>query len=286
MTSNAISRRSWTAGSVAAAAPCCAATSPCAPRCQARVERLRQFERDTQRRFRAPEQPGSVWEGLELDLVGSNGAVGGGRLLAAPRACCRLPGGEPAPERSGPRRAAGQPLVAARPPSRGTASRLAGVLLVAMALGAAYQLVRGEIGPEAGGTAAQAYLAYRRDQAAPMLSSDDAQQVADWLAVELGRPVPVPPVPDGYRLIGATHADLAGGVAGVLIYAQTADADAAPGHAVRAVRTPMRPVIRPRCPSSIGSSGLHEVRWAADSLSYTAVGPFPEDQLLRSSADQ
>ena len=248
--------------------------------CQARVERLRQFERDTQRRFRSPEQTSSVWEGLELDLVGSNGAVGGGRLLAAPRGLLPLPGGEPAPERSGPRRAAGQLLVATRPPGRGTASRLAGVLLVAMALGAAYQLVRGEIGSEAGGTAAQAYLAYRRDQAAPMLSSDDAQQVADWLAVELGRPVPLPPVPDGYRLIGATHADLAGGVAGVLIYAQTADVDAAP------VMLFVRPDSdasgdQAALPELIGSSGLHEVRWATDSLSYTAVGPFPEDQLVR-----
>ena len=31
--------------------------------CQTRVERLRQFERETQRRFRALEEPSSVWEG-------------------------------------------------------------------------------------------------------------------------------------------------------------------------------------------------------------------------------
>ena len=154
-----------------------------------------------------------MWEGLELDLVGSNGAVGGGRLLAAPRGLLPCPAASP--PRSG-RDHGAPPASYGRhaPASRGTASRLAGVLLVAMALGAAYQLVRGEIGSEPAEKAAQAYLAYRRDPAAPMLSSDDAQQVADWLEVELGRPVPLPPVPDGYRLIGATHADLAGGVAG------------------------------------------------------------------------
>ena len=44
--------------------------------CQTRVERLRQFERETQRRFRALEEPGSVWAGLALDLVGSQELVG------------------------------------------------------------------------------------------------------------------------------------------------------------------------------------------------------------------
>jgi anti-sigma factor RsiW len=244
--------------------------------CQARVERLRQFERDTQRRFRSPEQPGSVWEGLELHLVGSNGAVGG-RLLAAPRGLPSLPGGEAAPERPAPRRAGGHPLVAARAPVRGTASRLAGVLLVAVALGASYQLVRREIGSTASGTAAQVYAAFRHDRAPPMLSSDDARQVADWLATELGRPVPTPAIPDGYHLVGATRADLASGTAGVLIYALIADAEAAP--VMLFVRPDPVAAVAPAAQTSI--AGLQEVQWAADSLSYTAVGPFPEDQLLR-----
>ena len=159
-------------------AACCAATC-LVRRLPARVERLRQFERDTQRRFRTPEQTSSVWEGLELDLVGSNGAVGGGRLLALHEACC-LPGGEPAPERSGPRRAAGQLLVATRPPSRGTASRLAGVLLVAMALerpiswfGARSDRKPAEPPPRP----TSPIGAIRRRRCS---SSDDAQQPAGW----------------------------------------------------------------------------------------------------------
>ena len=88
----------------------------------------------------------------------------------------------------------------------------------------------------------------------------------------------MPPVPEGYRLIAATHADLAGGVAGVLIYAQTAEVDAARS-CCSCVRTDASG--DQAAPELIGSSGLHEVRWATDSLSYTAVGPFPEDQLVR-----
>ena len=113
--------------------------------CQARVERLRQFERDTQRRFRAPEQPGSVWEGLELDLVGSNGVVVGRRLLAAPacaaRRCRATKSFDAARWRGAP---PGPRSSTLRPTGGRMASRLAGALLVALALGAAYQLARGE----------------------------------------------------------------------------------------------------------------------------------------------
>lgn len=248
--------------------------------CQARVERLRQFERDTQRRFRSPELPGSVWEGLELDLVGSSGAMGGHRLLAAPRALPALPRGEPPADRAVARRARGHPLVAVtRPSARGTASRLAGVLLVAMALGAAYQLIRGEFLATTKATAAQVYLDYRRDGAAPALSSGRPDQVAEWLAVELGRPVPPPPLPEGYRLVGAAHAELAGGWAGVLIYAPDAAPEAEPvmlfvqpegaGSAATAVT------------ATPDAAGLREVHWTADSLSYAAIGPLSEEQLLR-----
>ena len=65
-----------------------------------------------------------------------------------------------------------------------------------------------------------------------------------------------------------------------LIYAQTADVDAAP--VMLFVRPDSdAPGDQAALPELIGSSGLHEVRWATDSLSFTAVGPFPEDQLVR-----
>lgn len=248
--------------------------------CQVKVERLRQFERDTQDRFRAPEQPGSVWAGLELNLVGSHGAVGGGRLLTALRGLPSVPGNEAAPERPGPRRAAARPQAAVRVSGRGNASRLVGALLVTMALGAAYQLVRGELVADAESSAARAYLAYRRDQAVPALSSGDARQVADWLSAELGRSVPLPPLPEGYHLVGASQTDLNGGVAGALIYAQVLDPEAAPVmlfiHSGTAAGTDSAEL-----PGAADAVGLQQVDWTVDSLSYTAVGPVPADQLRR-----
>ncbi len=249
--------------------------------CQGRVERLRQFERDTQRRFSPAEQPDSIWEGLELDLVGSNGAVGAGRLLASPRLPPAGPSGEAALPRPGARRVAGHPLVAARARGRGAASRLAGALLVAMALGATYQVMRGELGAGRGErTAEQAYLDYRRNRSAPTLSSGEVRQVADWLSAELGRPVVVPPVPDGYRLVGASRAELAGTLSGALIYTEVADPEAAPvmlfvSDAAEGATGPVELAV------GENGDGLHQVRWLADQLSYTAVGPVTSDRLLQ-----
>ena len=245
VTSNAISRHSD--GRLGRSRSAGAAPPPrLVRRLLARVERLRQFERDTQRRFRTPEQTSSVWEGLELDLVGSNGAVGGGRLLAAPRGLL--------PARRRARPGAVGTTTRRRPATGGHAPAKSWHCIAARgrtrsrwrSSGLSAGSGRDRSGSRRNRRPGLPRLSAR--SAAPMLSSDDAQ-VADWLAVELGRPVPLPPVPDGYRLIGATHADLAGGVAGVLIYAQTAEVDAAP--VMLFVRpTPMRPVIRPRCPSS------------------------------------
>ena len=155
--------------------------------CQARIERLRQFERDTQRRFRALEQPVSVWEGLELDLVGSGGAVGG-RLLASRRSL--VAGPDPGPrEEPPPRRALHHPLVAARLSARGGASRLVGLVLVAMALGATYQLARAGLEVEGESDAAEAYLGFtpgRRRADAAERRSPKGRRVAGFRARPAG----------------------------------------------------------------------------------------------------
>jgi anti-sigma factor RsiW len=249
--------------------------------CQARVERLRQFERDTQRRFRSPELPGSVWEGLELDLVGSHDAVSGRRVTAPPRPLPPLTRRDAVPERPGPRRGSQTRPAPALPAGRGAAARLAvGALMVALALGTAYRLARTDEEPVASPTAADAYLAFRLERAAPMLSSNDARQVADWLAVELGRSVPALMVPDGFSLAGATRADLGGEAAGAVIFSRPDEVEAGP---VMLFVTPESGTSGDlsSAPSTWDVTGLHEVHWAANGLSYAAVGPFPEEQLQR-----
>ena len=247
--------------------------------CQTRVERLRKFELDTRRRFRLTEEASSLWEGLELDLVGSNGAIGGGRLLAAPRLLGPPPdteAGAAVPPLA--RRSRRRPPAAARARGGSTTSRLAGALLVAMALGAGYQLLRGEPPARADADAEQAYLDYRRDHVPPALSTGDVDQVAAWLTAELGRPVALPPVPPGYRLVGANRAELGTGASGALIYADLATPDAPPVMLFvepehdRAEEPAERPVA--------GGEGLRQVRWSADDLTFTAIGPLSADRLL------
>ncbi|HEX6010312.1 MAG TPA: zf-HC2 domain-containing protein [Geminicoccaceae bacterium] len=251
--------------------------------CQARVERLRQFERDTQRRFRSLEQAGSVWQGLELDLVASSRAEGTSRLLALPRptqpASLGLKEDPPPPVR-------GHPLVAARAASRGAASRLAGALMVAMALGALYQLARAHLG-QADDTAAvvQAYMDFLEASRPPVMASDDAERLQEWLSTELRTAVPVPPVPDGYRVVGADRAALPSGAAGFVVYAsQAAAGTAAPlllfvqpaagGAGEPQAQEPEVPVGWRR-----SEAGLNELSWRTASFRYTLVGRQPEEEL-------
>jgi anti-sigma factor RsiW len=244
--------------------------------CQARVERRRQFERETQARFRALEEPVSVWEGLALDLVGSQESVAEGRLLAL-----TLP--------SAPRPFADRPLARldlprplrrnARPgtlPGRAAASRLAGVVLIAMALGAVYQLARGEHDPIGTGWAARAYLDQQRTTA-PDLATNDAVRAGEWLAAELGRPVPAVHIPSGFHLIGVSRVELDGSPGGAVIYASDAPAEAAT--VMLFVRLSDESETTPA--DVVLEQPLREVTWGTEGLGYAVVGPIAEDQLRR-----
>ena len=80
-----------------------------------------------------------------------------------------------------------------------------------MALGAIYQLMRGELGGGPGErTAEEAYLDYRRNRAVPTLSSGEVRQVADWLTAELGRPVASRRCPTATGSSAPTRADWPG----------------------------------------------------------------------------
>ena len=251
--------------------------------CQARVERLRQFERDPQRRFRSLEQAGSVWQGLELDLVASSRAGGTSRLLALPRPAPPVPAG--LSEDSTPP-ARGHPMVAARAASRGAASRLTGVLMVAMALGALYQLAQVHLLPSEEPTAAvRAYMDFLEASRPPVMASDDAERLRQWLSDELRAAVPVPPVPDGYRAGGADRAALPTGAAGFVVYESQAAAEAA---------TPLLLFVQPATGGAgeLGAqesavpvgwrrseAGLNELSWRTASFRYTLVGQQPEEEL-------
>jgi anti-sigma factor RsiW len=255
--------------------------------CQARVERLRQFERDTNRRFRAVEQPGSLWEGLEPDMVDIQGAMYEGRLLAPPRVPVALPAPPRGAERPVKLRPEHYSPVAARTQRRGTASGLAGLLLIAMAFGAVYQFARGESGRPQGGDAVLAYLDYRRDAVEPAFLSEDSREASQWLTSELGVPVPPQRVPEGYRLMGASRAALADGDSGALVYGRETGTD--PATVMLFVR-PERGLALPSEPpvalDAAAAAGVHELAWQSANLRYNLVGLLSEAELRRFVPDQ
>ena len=241
--------------------------------CQTRVERLRQFERETQRRFRALEEPPSVWAGLALDLVGSQEQAGESRLLALPRPSLTRPWIDRLPSRAEPAHVLARRPRVTQGSGRAAASRLAGVVLIAMAIGSVYQLARGS---------ASRHRAVGR--CGPMstsrparsdLQTGDARQAGDWLAAELGRPMPPPTVPAGYHLVGVSRVERGGTPGAAVIYAEDDGAGSA------TVMLFVRPTSERETPPTEmgGEIGLHELSWRTDSLGYAVVGPVPEEQL-------
>jgi hypothetical protein len=157
-----------------------------------------------------------------------------------------------------------------------------------MALGAVYQLARTHLRPGDDGTAAvRAYMDFLEASRPPVVASDDAERLREWLSTELRAAVPAPPVPDGYRVVGADRAALPSGAAGFVVYASQAAAGAgAPlllfvqptggGADEPQAQEPEASVDWRR-----GEAGLNELSWRTVSFQYTLVGQRPEEELRR-----
>lgn len=242
--------------------------------CRARVERLRQFERDMQRRFRSMDQVRSVWQGLELDLVASARDGGGPGPLSLPRGLPLLPPRvELSPVGSTLELPSATPLP--RPGIRGRVSRLVGVLFVALALGALYEMLRAYLWTPGETAALSAY----REIAAPTrslaLASDDPVALQDWLSETLAAAVPELPLPDGYHPVGADRATLPDGVAGAVVYDSDAPTNSAPVVLFLQSLPPADgepPASSPAREEVEAATALQQVSWTEDSLRYTLVG--------------
>lgn len=249
--------------------------------CRARIERLRQFERDMQRRFRSMNQDESIWRGLELDLVAA-GRGTSGPLLALPR-LLPAPATPPSGGSKAPTRQGRHPMLAVRAGPRGRTSRLAGVVLIAMALGAVYQFARDYLAPAEDGPAAvtRAYQELVGESHALALSSEDPDQLEAWLSTELGAPVDLPVTPAGYRPLGADRAGLDSGPAAAVVYAAIGDDPgvaavlfveaAAPADVAAAAATEPVP--------DRGPASLRELSWNRAQVRYTLLSERPLDEL-------
>lgn len=244
--------------------------------CRARVERLRQFERDMQRRFRSMRQDESIWRGLELDLVAAS--RGGGHLLALPRL---LPaaGSHAGSSRQPPGQRGRHPLQNARAGGRSRGSRLAGLVLIAMAVGAVYQLARDQFAaPAARETASHVYRDLLRPDRSLALQSRNSQQLEHWLSSELGMPVALPITPEGYQPVGADRAPLDGAMAGAVIYRSEETEEQAP---------PVVLLVEPVDEALTGTVehdpevGPSDLSWSRAPLHFTVIGDRSVEELRR-----
>lgn len=242
-------------------------------RCSERVEALRRFEADLQRRLRAMQHEASLWQPLGLEMVGdSRPAEPAG---AAEPAVPRLPRTVLPPRRMrrptapGPHRLR-RAEPAARPPGR----RLQGLLGVTLLLAAAAALGDFVWNLMDGRSPGDAYRAYLAGEVELDLLTAEPEQLASWLGERLGEPVDLPLAPGAYTLVGGTAgSDIPGG-AGLAVYATEA------GPAVLSIATAgERLAATLEKPTLESEGGLTSMSWRTGEHAYSLVSALPPDKL-------
>lgn len=234
--------------------------------CRTRIEKLRQFERELGRRFRAIERCEPVWSALQIDLVRSATHPAplpeppALRALPPPREHGRLPPLPPGPAASRPRH---------RPRARRSLlGPLAGVVLVAAAMGTVYQLGMALLSHGADGSVALAPSGFFADGQAPDYVSGDAELLRRWFAERTGTDFPMPPEPEGFSLLGGRIGSAAEGQAAVLLY----------GSGDVTTTLYMRP--QGSAPAAgLQQPGLTHVRWEGPRFLYDVASPLPAEEL-------
>lgn len=253
--------------------------SSCPP-CRARVEHLRQFERDLQQSFRAMDRVQSVWTGLEPDLVRTGGLAEPGPslpFLLPPQI------GRALPQPSGATAARhlpalGQPRADAVAPTGRRAAwsrwgrRAMGLILVAAAVGATVTMGRDWLVDDWSATTSQAYAAFRRGDDRLDFVTDDVVRLEAWMSAHLGQPVILPPPPDGFVLHGGRVETLAAGPLGAIVYMQ----DTEPTIIYVAPRQAGERVA----PAASQVDGVSQLRWETPDFAYAVLSPLPAHQLL------
>lgn len=244
----------------------------CLP-CRSRLEKLKQFERDLNRRLRTMEHVESVWSGLELDLVKSTqealpSRIPSLRLLPPP------PQGRSGLPQAATRRTSSPRTRRTGSSRRRIATRLVGVMLVVAAAGAVYEIAVRRL--SGGGTEAiQAYLAYVEGDRALELATAEPASLQNWFSARLGLTFPEPPAPEGFAIVGGRLGEIAGGRAAVVVYAK--------GEATALLY--MRPHDAPPAvpPSTVtGQSeaqGVTHLSWQQQGFDYELVSPLPAEEL-------
>ena len=255
--------------------------------CRGRVDGLRHFEADLQRRLRAMQHEASLWQPLGLETVGGSGAASlptPGPGLQETGAGSQATGvGSQEPARP---LAKGHPLrlVVARPatgPAWWRLQNLAGAALLVAAVAALTDMALSGIGWLGGDKRQAVYRAYVDGDLELDLRTSDPGALAPWLAEQLGAPVDLPDAPPSFALVGG-DADLSvlpdGSVMAVygedqgpaLLFIEASD-DRAP--------------VAGGAPQLAMADGLTTLKWQDDRNAYSLLSALPSDKLALFAAD-
>lgn len=255
--------------------------------CRGRVDGLRHFEADLQRRLRAMQHEASLWQPLGLETVGGTGSA------ALPTPPPGLQETDPGAQAS-----VGGPEDAARPSTNGhplrlTAARaatgpawwrlqnLAGAALLVAAVAALTDMALSGIGWLGGDKRQAVYRAYLDGDLELDLRTSDPGELEPWLAEQLGAPVDLPDAPASFALVGgeANPSVLPDGSV-MAVYGE----DDGPALLFIEASDDEAPVAG-GAPQLAMQDGLVTLKWQDDRNAYSLLSALPSDKLALFAAD-
>ncbi len=250
--------------------------------CAERVDGLRRFEADLQRRLRAMQHEVSLWQPLGLEVVNGGPARAEMPMALVPLADDAAPAGG----RSRHRLRLALPVADAeskpgrRLPKRGL-QRLAGVALLAAAVGALADVALTGLGWLGSDRRVAVYRAYLDGTAELDLHTGEPVRLSAWFADQLGGPVSLPTLPSGFALVGGKTGDagLAAGAA-LAVYATEE------GPALLVIESSLdRPAAAGAEPTLAVDQGLTRLDWQSGPHAYSLISALPPDKLAAFAAD-
>lgn len=255
--------------------------------CATRVEELKRFEADLQRRLRAMQHEVSLWQPLGLEVVEGGHARPEPPVALVPRGDdvpVETPGDGLLPARigRGHRLRSAAPARPVEPKPRRRLQNLVGVAILAAAAGALADLALSGVGWFAGDRRSVIYRAYLEGSAELQLETGEPARLSAWFADQLGEPVNLPTLPDDFTLIGGA-ADATGLAedAALALYS-TAD-----GPALLVIESSLdRPLAASAAePELAVEDGLSRLDWRNGPHVYSLVSALPPDELAAVAAD-
>ena len=245
--------------------------------CAERVDNLRRFEADLQRRLRAMQHEASLWQPLGLATVNGGPPPSVLPPRAAPPAEAAIPARVRLRHRF--RVATPPPPAKLEPKAKRRLQNIAGAALLVAAVAALVDFALAGFGWLQGDKRTAVYRTYLDGAAELDLLTHEPAQLEAWFAEKLGALVDLPAPPGAFALVGG----------------KTGDADLTDGTALAVYRSAAGPallVIENAPAGSVGvapmptlDDGLTRRDWQRGAYTYSLISPLPPDKLAAFTVD-